>query len=441
MSAIKRFFEKKKLNSKFKLAGAGHALNAPSSDKQVSTPSGPIQRCPSSKAGSHAANAALARFQAQQSQESKKPSSSATSWKQKPDSMPTSSKTEESNKIHPISPYNVQMEGSTIVSDCIRFCCPVCPVSLPREEIFVHLKQCLVNDLESEPLMISITMIHTLNQDKKKIENCIRVLSRYLQNIIDNPDEEKYRKIRRTNKVIQDKVANIEGAEEFLIKGCGFELQTLPYEDAEETTVHTFYVMNNSLAYDTEQLLTAMQMLTDAEPLDIGIERNVKVYEPSISVTKIEVPQSFYEIGAEEIKQNQCEITAEVEKSKLLRTKEMRKGDSAPKKKYRYCIIRIRLPDGFILQGTFSSSEKLIDLKKFVQQCLSMEWIPFSIVDSIGRPILDESATLAKLELCPSSIVNLIVEPNIAQEIEAASPSGKIQYLHNEYLALIQSLH
>ena len=39
--------------------------------------------------------------------------------------------------------------------------------------------------------------------------------------MINNPNEEKYRKIRKNNKVFTEKVASVEGTEEFL-EGIGF---------------------------------------------------------------------------------------------------------------------------------------------------------------------------------------------------------------------------
>ena len=435
MSAIKKFFEKKKLNSKFKLAGSGQQLNAPSA-KPAKTPSRTVERCPTNAVGARAGNAALARFEAQQSESSKMPTSSATTWKQKAGSNDADSLSE----IGGYGDYSdAKKPRSVPVEDGVLFCCPLCPVILPREEIYMHLNQCFMHELDAEPLMISVTMIYTLNRDKQKVDNCINVVSKYLQNIINNPCEVKYRKIRKTNKIFQEKVANIVGISEYLTNGCGFQMQKLPFEVGGAMSEHEFYVMSESLAQDTEQLLAAKQMLMDAEPLDISIDRNVKVFKPSTSAMHIEVPSSFYEMSSTDIKQKQAEMESELEKSKQLRTKAMREADAPPKHIYKYCIIRIRLPDGVLLQGTFSSSERLIDLRKFIQEHLFMDWIPFTLVDSIGRPYLEESATLTKLKLSPASLVNFNIEPNISEEI-AASSQGHIQYLRDEYMALIQSL-
>lgn len=53
--------------------------------------------------------------------------------------------------------------------------------------------------------------------------------SRYLDNIIANPTEEKYRKIRINNKVFQEKVHSVAGSSLF-IEAIGFQQQLLPHQ-------------------------------------------------------------------------------------------------------------------------------------------------------------------------------------------------------------------
>ena len=48
------------------------------------------------------------------------------------------------------------------------------------------------------------------------MEECIKLLVTYAENIIRNKDEEKYRKVRLTNKTFVEKVLPIKGAIEFL---------------------------------------------------------------------------------------------------------------------------------------------------------------------------------------------------------------------------------
>ena len=53
--------------------------------------------------------------------------------------------------------------------------------------------------------------------------------TRYLDNIIANPTEEKYRKIRINNKVFQEKVHRVAGSSLF-IEAIGFQQQLLPHQ-------------------------------------------------------------------------------------------------------------------------------------------------------------------------------------------------------------------
>lgn len=71
--------------------------------------------------------------------------------------------------------------------------------------------------LAEEPTLTSALMIYTLNKDKEKVcmkywaklayllylqvKVCVDVITKYITNIITNPTEDKFRKIRIQNKV------------------------------------------------------------------------------------------------------------------------------------------------------------------------------------------------------------------------------------------------
>lgn len=66
-----------------------------------------------------------------------------------------------------------------------------------------------------------------------QIANCVSTLQKYFDNIINNPDDEKYRKIKLSNRVFQEKVATLEGTTEFL-EAAGFHKQKLTINECEE---------------------------------------------------------------------------------------------------------------------------------------------------------------------------------------------------------------
>ena len=48
-----------------------------------------------------------------------------------------------------------------------------------------------------------------------------------MDNIVQNPSEEKYQKIRINNKVYQERVAPLEGVQQFL-RAAGFQIKQMP---------------------------------------------------------------------------------------------------------------------------------------------------------------------------------------------------------------------
>lgn len=402
---------------------------------------------------------ALSRLQ--QKEPVKKPTSTTATWKHKTESQGGATAIDyehmkkdltaqttgqhQSTQHHPRQDDSIAVKSNTLAVDGVTFLCPICPASLPKPDIYNHLANCLKNELDAEPLMISVTMIHTLNRDRSAVENCIHVLGKYLQNIIDHQDEEKYRKIRKTNKVFSEKVGCLAGVPEFLLKGVGFHLETLPFAINGETSDHDFYVLDENLGKDQEQLVAAKQMLMDAEPLEISLDRNLKVFEPSSSGNRIEVPESFYSVTSSELKREQTNRSDEIEKSKQLRTKAMREADNGTNKlgnrvNYKHTVLRIRFPDGVLLQGTFSSSESINDVKNFVRENLMLDWLPFSINDAIGRAYSSETASLSSLKLTPAALVTFVIDDTVKADIASSSPDGKLQFLKNEALILMQTL-
>ena len=74
---------------------------------------------------------------------------------------------------------------------------------------------------------------------------------RYLDNIVQNPTEEKYRKIRINNKVYQERVAPLEGVEQFL-RAAGFQKKPMPNPQQE---LEDFWVLTNTQPEHIEYLI------------------------------------------------------------------------------------------------------------------------------------------------------------------------------------------
>ena len=102
--------------------------------------------------------------------------------------------------------YQISVESSPIVDHAnFLFKCPDIfgdDLCLPYEELQTQIENTLRLQLDCEPLVAATLLFVTCNQrDQEKLNACKEIIFRYFDNIIANPDEEKYRRIRLQNKV------------------------------------------------------------------------------------------------------------------------------------------------------------------------------------------------------------------------------------------------
>lgn len=157
---------------------------------------------------------------------------------------------------------------------------------LSRGEWKIKIRDFLYEQLEDEPGLTACLIIHNCNV-KDKAEACSETLSKYIENIVNNPDDEKYRKIRLTNRIFCERVRGVEGGYEFLI-GAGFVEQTI---DGEAYLIHS----NDGI----DQLPELLDALRTAERIDLELDRNMQVLLMS-QARKFELPPDFYRVRPEE---------------------------------------------------------------------------------------------------------------------------------------------
>lgn len=119
----------------------------------------------------------------------------------------------------------------------------------------------------------------------------------YAENIIRNKDEEKYRKIRLTNKTFVEKVLPIKGAIEFL-ESIGFVKKKLMYQEQEED----FLIFPEECLDNLASVQTTVDDLQSAERIQLVLDRNVQVLLPSQASTKVSLPPEFFIVSTAELK-------------------------------------------------------------------------------------------------------------------------------------------
>ena len=204
-----------------------------------------------------------------------------------------------------------------------------------REEIKARIKEFLYEQLEEEKCLTAVLIIQTCNSPRERVELCVETLCKYIENIIRNPTEIKFRKIRKSNKAFKERVASLEGTSQFL-EGCGFQTQLLEGPDG---TMEEFWVFPKELT-DIESLEAMKDTLQGAEPVAAELDRNLTVLAPSQKIRR-ELPADFFNLTKEEFLAEQESRKDQVERESMLRTKVMREKEEArARRKYKYCLIR-----------------------------------------------------------------------------------------------------
>uniref|UniRef100_A0A7N6A7N0 UBX domain-containing protein 6 n=1 Tax=Anabas testudineus TaxID=64144 RepID=A0A7N6A7N0_ANATE len=320
----------------------------------------------------------------------------------------------------------------------VYFTCPLTGATLTKSEREVHIKEAILMRFEEDPVEASVMMIHTFNKDREKVKAAVDIISKYVENICKNPTEEKYRKIKLSNKVFQEKISSVEGSRAFL-QAVGFISIMLPVEGQEEE--EEFLVLTEHSSDALELMKERRDRLQRGEPVRAQLDRRPQAFRPSPNAQHFELPPEFYNLTVEELQKEQQQRSDLVEKNAMLRTKAMReKEEQRERRKYNYTLLRIRLPDGKLLQGTFYAWDRLPVLFEFVRESLVDGWQPFELI-SPARQKLQESkeVTFAECNLVPAALITFAWDAAVQADIAAAG-GKRPTLLKPELLETIQTL-
>lgn len=431
MAKILKFFEQRKLDRKFKRAGEGKSLNSSGGSEQKPEKSAESKSVPRSKpndCSARAGAAALARMEAD-AYKSKTPNWSLSAIR---------NQAKKELEDEQLAIQSAKSEPKDVVQDCspvlavtgVYFSCPLIgPDVLQKQDMRAKIKEFLYEQMAEEKALTACLLIHTVNDDREKVKVGIEIIGKYLRNIIENPEEEKYRRIRLENKVFREKVSSLEGALDFLI-GAGFVNQVIEISEGKK---EEFLVFTGSSTESIDFLSTLIEALQNSEPIVPVLDRNVRVLMPSQALARVTLPNDFFNLTVDELKREQERRTAEVELNSCLRTKEMREREAVRElSRYRYTLMRIRFPDGIILQGTFSVKEKLYKVYEFVTEHLASQSLMFNLLAPGGFKLTEADLTLRELHLVPAALLTLAW-------VEGESSSSEA-FLRPDTIALLQPL-
>ncbi|XP_036898492.1 UBX domain-containing protein 6 isoform X4 [Sturnira hondurensis] len=442
---MKKFFQEIKADIKFKSAGPGQKLTESVREKAPKEkPNQPVLRQPRqgpTDEAQMAAAAALARLEQKQPR-ARGPASSQDSTRnqarkelQVEATVSGSSKALGTNMVP-----EPKEEGLTpLAVPGVYFTCPLTGATLRKDQRDSRIKEAILSHFSVDPVAASIMKIHTFNKDQDKVKLGVDTIAKYLDNIHLHPEEEKYRKIKLQNKVFQERINCLEGTHEFF-EAIGFQKALLPVPDQEGP--EEFYVLSEAALAQPQSLEKHKEQLLCAEPVRATLARQRRVFRPSPLASQFDLPSDFFNLTAEEIKREQRFKSEAVERLSMLRTKAMReKEEQREMRKYTYTLLRIRLPDGCLLQGTFYARERVAALYSFVREALESDWLPFELLASGGQKLSeDENLPFNECGLVPSALLTFSWDSAVLEDIKAAGAEPDSSILKPELLTAIEKL-
>lgn len=146
------------------------------------------------------------------------------------------------------------------------------------------IKSMLYEHMPADPVGASIWLIYTFNRDDQQRTTAIETIRKYLQNIIDHPEEKKYLQINMSNKIfmvrnitsgkisfaMQERVEPVIGSLEFL-HSVGFQKEQ---RTTENHKMDIYLVMSSP---DIQQIADALKSLLKGKAIIIRVFRDPKV--------------------------------------------------------------------------------------------------------------------------------------------------------------------
>ena len=183
-------------------------------------------------------------------------------------------------------------------------------------------------------------------------------------------------------------------------------------EVAKQTASTVVVVVVDELAKQMEHLNTALDLLTSVSPIKLELNRDTHVYRACASVHRFpDLPASFFILKPEELMREQQLKREQVGVNEMLLTRAQRdRLEQQATRQYQFCVVRVRLLDGLVLQATFRAREKVVDLFSFISQSLSQEATLFSLFHQGGKKLENMNSTLQEADLVPAALVNMRID-------------------------------
>ncbi|KAA6417747.1 MAG: hypothetical protein FRX49_12333 [Trebouxia sp. A1-2] len=125
---------------------------------------------------------------------------------------------------------------------------------------------------------------------------------------------------------------------------------------------------------------------------------------------KTQVPDWVFQQSPVELKQAFMTAKKRREMDSVLMTRAYREklaGGKTQKGAYIYAVIRVRVPEGLLLQGEFNAREPVTAVFEWVSDCLRDPSLTYELILPTRRPLVTSMGRVSEADLLPSALLNL----------------------------------
>lgn len=249
------------------------------------------------------------------------------------------------------------------------------------------------------------------------------LLIKYFGNIVENPEEPKFRHIKKTNKLFVERLSTIVGIET-VFETLGFVVQqgaavsdTIPSASAEDVYFVFPSEANVSFLDTARVMFTEFHAIVAAEAVELSKpvptceQRGTRIFrvpvlaDPSQQPSFPEVPESFFELTELELMKLQEGMRQKAEGNQQLMPQTLVK--KVPPRVYAQTIIRIRMPGHFIVQGAFRPQEPLYRVVDWIRSIMLPMSPPFLLFPPVSKTVLAGGSSLQDLGLVPAVMLTM----------------------------------
>ncbi|KAH7834980.1 hypothetical protein Vadar_021694 [Vaccinium darrowii] len=288
-------------------------------------------------------------------------------------------------------------------------------------EKWLSFRVCFRSHPPSEEVSTHVSFIGAYVSGKPS-DGSVEIVLKLLRNIVKEPQNAKFRRVRMGNPKIREAISEVTGGVE-LLEGVGFGLRE---EDGEMWAVMELPSEEQIVGIKTAISLLEPQKVESmpsaapqtVEPVEpTKVDRQIRVFfsVPESVAAKIELPDSFYNLSLGEAKRDADMRRKKIEESQLLIPKSCKeKLAKTARKRLKKTVIRVQFPDGVVLQGVFSPQEPTSALYEFVSLALKEPSLEFELINpvAIKRQLIphfpatwERTITLDEQNLVPSALV------------------------------------